>query len=378
MGKYDEFLRNQLSDRWPLLGSELAGALVEHFSVEPENARKILQRSTQQGIIVSSSPLTFGKGQFLYVKPGMYFGMDIVKEASRLARKPLFRLLEVLDEIKVLSFYEGLKITASPDVKGSSKISMFIDIANHLEKLGIVTLSNDRRGEYYIQLKGAIPAILRHHMTNESVLDAHYQAMKLDAAFLPDVIRWLKKVNLIDIGIAYRNISNPGTGVKHNEVMWDAFAYTKTTGINPSRASESNTEEKQTLVVIDILISRKYLQADLDGFLARVQVNLNSVKNGERKAMPVVVYHEIDDLTLNSIKMLGFLSVDIKSIFGSNISSVIRNYKVILNGPSEMHSEEIGAALQAIEDSGHTDQLRTLTRSTFRILNVSCNPKVLS
>lgn len=368
MGKYDEFLRNQLSDRWPLLGSELAGALIEHWSVEPDNARKILQRATRQGIIMSSSPLTFGKGQFLYLKPGMYFGMEIVKDASRFTRKPLYRLLEVLDEIKVLSFYEGLKITASPDEQGSSKISMLIDIANHLEKLGIVTLSNDRRGEYYIQTKGALPAILRQLITNESVLDAHYQAMKLDAAFLPDVLRWLKKINLIDIGLAYRNISSPGTGVKHNEVMWDAYAYTKTTGINPSRASEADTVEKQTLVVIDILISRKYLQADLDGFLARVQVNLNSVKNGERKAMPIVVYHEIDDLTLNSMKMLGFLAVDIKTIFGSNISSVITNYKVILKGQSEMISEEIGAALQVIEDSGHIDQLRALRGVLFESL----------
>ena len=63
----------------------------------------------------------------------------------------------------------------------------------------------------------------------------------------------------------------------------------KTTGINPSLAKDSNIPEKQTLVVLDVLISRDYQQIDLDGFLNRIRINLNSVSKGKRKVVPIIV-----------------------------------------------------------------------------------------
>lgn len=365
MSRYDQFLKEQVNEG-ATLGSKLANSLIEQFSIEPENARKIIQRATKKGKIISSSPLTFGKGQFLYVKPGQYFGIEMVKEASRDSRKPLYRLLEILNNYGIISFYEGLKLTASPDEKGSSKISLLIDIILHLEKLGIVFTKKDNLGNNFIIAKEPIPQV-NGNLSHELAIGSHLQSMKLDSVIIPDILRWLKHLNLVHSGVTYRSVLSPAIGVKHNNIMWDAIAYTKTTGINPSRASEADVKEKQTLVVLDVLISRKYLQADLDGFLARVQININSAKMEGRKVMPIVVFHEIDLLTLNRIKFLGFISVDIKTIFGNNINLILENFKRIFS--SELtSSDEVEPALKAIDDSGHVDQLRALRGVLFEVL----------
>ncbi|MCX2479367.1 hypothetical protein OQY15_09720 [Pedobacter sp. MC2016-15] len=367
MSKYDKFIFGLINEKWSRLGSELSDALIEKFGVEPDNARKIIQRATNRGTIISSTPLTFGKGQFLYAKPGQYFGLDMVREASKNARKPLHRLLELLKGYHLISFYEGLKITASPDEKGSTKISMLVDMVNDLEKLGIVFTKTDGWGNNYILTKEAFPPEWHRDVQEDLAVEQHLRSMKLDTILIPDILLWLKKINLVDSGIAYRNVITPGTGVKVNDVMWDAFAFTKTTGINSARASESNEPEKQTLVVLDVVIHRKYLQVDLDGFLARVQINLNSVKEGKRKAMPIIVFNEIDEITLNRAKLLGFLSFDIKTMFGRNITAVIENFKSIFGG-QELALAEIEPVLEAIEQSGHTEELRSIRSALFEAL----------
>lgn len=367
MGKYDSFIKQLVEGNWAILGSNVSSALIDKYGVNPENARKIIQRTTEKGIMISSTPLTFGKGQFLYTKPGNYFGLEMVKEASSVDRKPLYRLLEVLGRIGMISFYEGLKITASPEEIGSTKISLLTDMISDLEKLGIVSTKTDVWDNNFLFSREAFPPMLDRETEIEKSMEKHLHEMKLDAVLLPDIMRWLRKINLIDSGATYRNVVSPANGVKVNEIFWDAYAYTKTTGINPSRASESNDPEKQTLVVLDVIISRKYLQADLDGFLARIQINLNSVKEGERKVLPVIVFNEIEEITLNRARKLGFVSFDAKTIFGTNISTVIQNFKVIFEG-KEPQLAEIEPALEAIAQSGHIDELRSLRGALFEAL----------
>ena len=367
MAKYSDFITELVQDKWAILGSDISAALIVKYGIEPDNARKIIQRAKVKGIIVSSTPLTFGKGQFLYIQPGNYFGLKMVKDASSKTRKPLFRLLEILDMFDMISFYEGLKITASPEEKSSSKISLLIDMIKDLEKLGIVSTKSDGWDNIFVFRREAFPPGVDREKEIDLAMDKHLRSMKLDAVLIPDIIRWLRKTNLIDSGATYRNVISPANGVKINEIFWDAFAYTKTTGINPNRASESNHIEKQTLVIFDVVISRKYLQADLDGFLARIQITLNSVKEGQRKVLPIIVFKEIEEITLYRAKMLGFLAFDIKTIFGTNVSSVIENFRKIFAG-QEPKLTDIEPALLAIDQSGHTDELRSIRGALFEAL----------
>lgn len=106
----------------------------------------------------------------------------------------------------------------------------------------------------------------------------------------------------------------PSTGAMHNNILWDAFAYTKTTGINELQGAFADTVKKQTLVTLDVVISRTYTQVDLEGFLiSRVQLNINSAKT-KRKVLPVLIYKEIEDIALNTARKLKFIAFDIRKV----------------------------------------------------------------
>jgi len=279
----------------------------------------------------------------------------------------LYRLLVAIDiNDGILSYYEALKITASPLVNGISKVDYLDDLIELLIKFEIVYQKVDKNLVKYIILK----------IKNEdevNLMHIHFAKMSTDTAFIRDIIDWIVKSNLIDNNnIVYRNKNNPSKGAKHNNLVWDAFGYTKTTGINPSLAKVSNIPEKQTLVVLDVLISRDYEQIDLDGFLNRIQINLNSVSKGKRKVLPIIVYGNCSGLILNKIKKLGFLSYDISSIYGSNIFGVLENISKLQINKQLLVEDDfekiIEDTLLTIDISGQGDQLKAIKGVLFEYL----------
>ncbi len=320
---YDNFIVKALAKDKFLVSNQICELLSSKFNVNNLNARKILERSVKKRCIKSSAPLTFGKGQYVYFSQNEILNKDIIKEIAFVFRPPLFRLLECLDKNEgIISYYEALKITASPLDRLSSKINLLDDLINHIETFEIVYFKTDVNNVKYIihQSKKA---------TDEILISNHFRKLKLDAIFVKDILDWLIKSNLIlSLNNIYKNKNTPSIGAVHNNLLWDAFGYTKTTGINPVSTKLAVEKEKQTLVVIDIVISRDYEQYDLDGFLSRIQININSVSTGIRKVMPIVIYKSCSEYILNTIKSLGFLCYDIGSIYGSNI---FQSYLMYLN-----------------------------------------------
>jgi len=284
LNKYESLILKNLQEKRIKVSSELCQLLEETFQVTNSYARKLLERTTKKELIKSSAPLTFGKGQYAYCKPSTNFTKDRIKIICKKHRPTLYRLLVALDiNDGILSYYEALKITASPLINGISKVDYLDDLIALLLKFEIVYQKVDKNLVKYIILK-------RKQEDEESLMQIHFAKMSTDTAFIKDIIDWIIKSNLIDNkNIIYRNKNNPSKGAKHNNLVWDAFGYTKTTGINPSLAKDSNIPEKQTLVVLDVLISRDYQQIDLDGFLNRIRINLNSVSKGKRKVVPIIV-----------------------------------------------------------------------------------------
>ena len=182
----------------------------------------------------------------------------------------------------------------------------------------------------------------------DQLIKDQYSSMIIDSLLVKDIIEWLSKSNLIlNLNNRYRNKTNPSLRATDNNLMWDAFGYTKATGLNSFSSSIDTVVEKQTLVVVDVLMSRDYSQLDIDGFLSRVQININSVTSGLRKIIPIVIYKSCPVYILKKLKALGFLCYDIGSIYGSNIFTILENVsklqfnkKFLQNGEFEKTMEE--------------------------------------
>lgn len=367
MKQYDDYLYNLLQAKKFQVGKELCDSLSEKFAVTNVYARKIVERAVSKGILKSSSPLTFGKGQFVYFLKPDKLTKDTIKQIAKRYRPPLFRLIECLDmNDGIISYYEAMKITASPVEKGSSKVDMLDDL---------IELLKDREIAYTCIDQNTIKYILYINLkeSEEKLIKNHYSKMVIDSLFVKDIIDWLSKSNLIlSLNNRYRNKSTPSIGAAHNNLLWDAFGYTKATGLNPVAARDAKAVEKQTLVVVDVVMSRDYNQLDLDGFLSRVQININAVTTGTRKIIPVVIYRSCSEYILKTLKSLGFLCYDIGSIYGSNIFAILENLsrlqfnqKLLQNEDFEKTVEE---TLQTIKNSGQEDQLKALKGTLFEVM----------
>jgi hypothetical protein len=131
--------------------------------------------------------------------------------------------------------------------------------------------------------------------------------------------------------------------------------------------------EKQTLVVLDILIHRAYEEIDLQGFYSRIQSVINSVKKEKRKILPIIVFAEIDSkLVKNKIHKLGFISFDLSAVYGSNISKVIKNLFYLKSDKHELSGIEYFKAadetLNFIKAAGQDENLKNIKGDLFEYL----------
>lgn len=366
MGKYDSYILDHFSKINGMLGGDLNQLLISEFSIKPDNARKVIQRLCDDIIIWSTKPLSFGKGQYYYYLPGRSPSMDDIKLLFKVNRPPVYRLLQLIDDCDgVISFYEGLKVSSSPDESSNTKVSLLKDIVNDLAKLKLVVERKDDFGVNFILKRLEIGNVELDYQTK---IIKHKESLKIDSLFISDLMGWLLDVNLIATFGAHRSISNLGFGVNHNNLSWDAYAYTKATGINPGMASSSIARQKQTLVVIDCVISREYTLIDLDGFLSRIQINNNSVKEHLRRTIPILFYHTMNDRVLNTAKKLGFIIFSLQKIYGKNIGKLILDIKSVYNENNEHLRKNIEVALERISASGQSDKLKSLRGALFEAL----------
>lgn len=369
-GKFNTFLNETLKECLFDSAINLNQKLVDNFNVSEDYARQILKRAVSQKAIKSSAPYTFGKKQFIYIYNENELDITAVKTITEKNRPSIYRLLELMDiNDGIISYYEGLKITASPIEISSTKVSSLDDILNLLYKLDIVYTKKDVNNVVYIIYK-----IYKEHQSEleeKCLMFNHYSKMVMDCSVLPDILRWLGKSNLIvNSNIIYRNKKTPAIGAKHNNLVWDAFAYTRATGINTILGAKADTIEKQTLVVLDVLLSNQYSKIHLNSFYDRIQINRNSVLNDKRKILPIIIYQSCSEHTLNIIRRLGFIAFDISAIFGKRIYDILNKTKelsVIFNN-TEKIDDTIESILKAISNAGQEEALKELRGTLFEFL----------
>jgi hypothetical protein len=141
----------------------------------------------------------------------------------------------------IISYFEAMKISGSPLDGENVKADTIIKLVNELSKLRLAELVNDSRGIIYLIDPDKVEDSERYTST-------HYNRMQLDVSFIPDILRALNNFNIIDnIRTLYRNKLTPSIGVTQNNFVWDAIAYTKTTGINSINASQAKIYRKTNI-----------------------------------------------------------------------------------------------------------------------------------
>lgn len=366
--KYHSSIQAFLLERNYVSGKALNDFLQKEFKISSENSRKIIQRAVADNFINSTSPITFGNGQYIYTHPNIKLDKDEIKEICKVNRPSLFRLIDILDKNGgVISYYEALKITATNEERSSTKVETLSKLIDDLKKLKIADEKFDQRLVKYIVYNKV------KKEDGDLLIKSQHNKMFLDSVLIPDILTWMYKNNIIDnLKWNYRNKNSPSIGALQNNLLWDAFAYTKTTGINKVLGKKANAIEKQTLVAFDIVLSREYFQVDLDGFYNRVQINLNSVKSGQRKIMPIIIYREISAEVFNKVRALGFLCFNIAAIYGSKMYEIINNLNLIQSIESSSTSSSITSlveqTLNKIKTAGQEDSLKSIKGILFEFL----------
>lgn len=367
---YNTFLSVLLHEHLFLSAKDVHEKLIAKFSVTPDNARKIVGRAVAKSIITSSKPSTFGNGQFIYYCNTYLLDIEAVKKIVEKSRPPIYRLIVLLQlNDGIVSYYEALKITAAPNEDNSTKISSLDDILKVLSRLDFVYEKRDKNNNRFI-IQKEFSQVLDKPEENLKI-SIHHQKMITDCSLMPDIMNWLVNSNIIDnTSFIYRNKSNPGMGIIHNNLFWDAYAYTKCTGINEILGAKADSKEKQTLVVLDVVLATEYSHIHLNAFLARIQININSVKSEKRKTLPVIIYRECSKEVFFTMRKNGIISFNISAIFGSKIYEIIRKssqLSLLLKNDQNL-DQSVESILETIKSSGQEGALKDLRGTLFEYL----------
>lgn len=182
-----------------MIGKDLNKILQDTFGLKPDHARKLVQRAVDKKVIYSSAPVSFGNGQYIYSLGRL--DIQMIKRISKKNRPPLYRLISLLEKNNgVISFYEGLKITASPLDKSKTKMDYLNNIIGDLKELKLIKDIKTYDGIKYI-----IDMDIKNDQELD-LIDAHKTKMIIDCTFIRDILYYLQRHNLIDNkSVVFRN-----------------------------------------------------------------------------------------------------------------------------------------------------------------------------
>ncbi|GFZ30116.1 hypothetical protein CSC2_06420 [Clostridium zeae] len=369
MNKYESYL-NELfnTEKNYLLGGEVKDKLIEKFNCKDSYARKLIELAVKSSIIQTNKEITFGKGQYLYWGKNYEISENIIRDKFRDTRPNIYRVLNRFEDNKgIISYFEIYKIAACTTEKTNSKITQFGDILEILNKLKNVQTIDDQGVKYIAEVNS--------EGRNINYMKNYYSSMKIECTFLPMVLVWLQKNNIIDSeDVLYRNKNTPCNGIVSSKLVWDACAFTGTVGFNDNIVNKE--KDSKSFVFIDICITRDYTIDDLKGFYERLQIFRNSVKNNKRRIIPIIFSSNISKEIKKEIKKLNILCFDIKVIFGDKIVHILDDLKII--SFSDIYGEKfkdyndvtdiIANSLETLAITGQEENLQNLKGVFFEAL----------
>jgi len=175
-------------------------------------------------------------------------------------------------------------------------------------------------------------------------------------------ITWLKRANIIDSQkVIFKGKTNNYDGIKMNNTYWDATSFTTTVGY------KDYSQHEKTIVVIDFLYNREYQEFDLQGFLARINMTIHSVKSKKRKILPIIFAPSFNPSAISKIRSSSIMMFDFNSIFGANALDIVKRH-VSMQNASSVEPKEISDLLNQIEKSNMADNYSNIKGDLFEYL----------
>ena len=293
-----------------VLSSELINYILKEYNdINNNYARKIISNMVKKGLIKSSAPIKFANNNYAYASNDKQVNYNNLSNLIRTEKKQLFRAICLIKREKVITYNELARVSGC--VIANLGNNFVIDTI--IKELNYFKIAK-------IQIYNGVTFIIGQD--NNINLEQKYVQLKIENRVLWNLISWLKDINIIDSNdiVTFKGEGNRYEGVENGKLIWDAFFFTKTVGINGTT--------KKTIGVIDISTKSVYDWLDVEGFKNRIDIFINSTKNKRtnRKILPIIFASNISNSAKKTIRENNYMCIDIKKILGNNYEAIMSNY----------------------------------------------------
>lgn len=296
------------------IGSELKVKLLEAYpDLTEANARKLISNCLKQNRIKSTSPVKFGKNEYVYYSVKAENEFELLKDNIKKYKPKLHRAFFALTRNRgILSYNELCKITGAYENNLLHDVCIK-DVLNDLKFFNIAELK-EYKGIKFIEFK--------NRSCDEQTLIHFTEDLKDKNLLLYQSLLWLSRSNIVGSNMQlFFGEDNKFNGISRNDTIWDAFCYTNTVGLGSAH------KNFQTIVVVDFSIKHQYEEYDFLGFKNRVEHLLFGVKKEHRKVLPIIIAPAFSPAAKALIRKNNYMCFDLNLILGKNAVIISRTYR---------------------------------------------------
>lgn len=314
----EELIIHILETNGPLLGSELKKQLQKSAEVTDSNARKIIQRTSDNGNILSTKPVSFQRGQFLYYLTTQN-PLPNIKQILKEKRKGLNRVLQGLERHNgIASEYEIHKWASSiTNPSFFPKNDTTQKIESELKHLSIIHTEEEYNKVKYVRTNSNL-------IVNKQIYFYRYRFEIINRILLLESINWLERTNMLawkQTQLMDKNLKR----VNYNGHLWDAVGYTYLFGYYQTEYANQEKGKIPSIAFIESLHHRNIYLEDIEGFCTRIEMQSARMKNYKAgsRILPILFYHSISKDAFDLAKSKGLLMLNIKDWLGHYSSPLI-------------------------------------------------------
>ncbi|MBE2914117.1 hypothetical protein [Anoxybacillus flavithermus] len=306
-----EVIKKILEKYGPLLGSELNQKLRETMDISSAYARKIIQRATDNEVIFSTKPVSFGRGQYLYYLQHHNIS-DALQTALQKQRKGLHRIFQSLvhNKGRILTS-EAIKISAAVTNRNFFPANEPKEkVLDNLLQLGIIKdISNYNEISYIIAKM--------QNISSEAELYPWYRRHMVNRLFALEAATWLERCNITAWNQTHIFDSEQNR-VDFNGHLWDAVGFTYLYGFYESYYENEEKKKTPSFVFMEMLFHRQTYLEDVEGFVARIEMQSARMKNYKTgtRIIPILFYRTIEREAFEIAKEKGILLYSMRDWIG--------------------------------------------------------------